>query len=237
VKRRGIRAIRTVSGNKEVKEGDYVVLTVSDTGVGISPEEIERIFDPFYTKKMMGRSGTGLGMTVVWGTVKDHNGYIDVQSEVGKGTTFILYFPATRQGLARESSIMPREAYKGKGESILVVDDEEEQRQMASMTLTTLGYLVLMAASGEEAVEYVKNNQVDLLILDMLMDPGIDGLETYRRILEFRPHQKAIIASGYAETEHVAVCLKMGIGQFIEKPYTIEKIGMAVRHEIDKKRH
>ena len=113
---------RPVSGYDNVKEGDYVVLTVSDTGTGISTEDMEMIFEPFYTKKKMGRSGTGLGMAVVWGTVKDHNGYIHVQSTEGKGTTFTLYFPVTRKSL-EERSETSLENYMGKGEAILVVDD------------------------------------------------------------------------------------------------------------------
>ena len=109
-----------------IEEGDYVVLTISDSGVGISSEEIKKIFDPFYTKKVMGRSGTGLGMSVVWATLKDYKGYIDVQSAVGRGTTFILYFPVTRRELMEARSAVPIEEYKGNGESILIVDDMPE---------------------------------------------------------------------------------------------------------------
>jgi CheY-like chemotaxis protein len=227
-------AIKTIRGNQNIDEGDYVILTVSDTGVGVSPEDIEKIFDPFYTKKTMGRSGTGLGMTVVWGTIEDHKGYIDVQSALGHGTTFVLYFPATRQELIKKRIVISIEEYKGKGESILVVDDVEKQRQMVSMILTTLGYSVSTVSSGEEAVEYVRKNQTDLIILDMVMDPGIDGLETFKRIHEFRPDQKAIIASGYSEAEQVAKCLALGVRQYIKKPYTLENIGIAVRQELDK---
>ena len=122
---------RPVRGYDTVEEGDYVVLTISDTGTGISPEDMEKIFEPFYTKKKMGKSGTGLGMAVVWGTVKDHNGYVDVESTEGKGTTFTLYFSVTRKSL-EERSETSLEDYKGKGEAILVVDDVEEQRQIAS---------------------------------------------------------------------------------------------------------
>lgn len=226
---------RTTCGNEEVREGDYAALIVSDSGVGISPDDLGRIFEPFYTKKQMGRSGTGLGMTVVWGTVKDHNGYIEVKSDIGKGTAFILYFPATRQELTKKSLLPPLEEFKGKGESILVVDDTEEQRLIISIILTTLCYSVTAVSSGEEAVEYIKNNHADLVILDMSMEPGIDGLETYRLISELRPHQKAIIASGYSETERISASLSLGVGQYIKKPYTLEKIGIAVRQELDKK--
>ncbi|MCX5807011.1 MAG: response regulator [Proteobacteria bacterium] len=228
------KGIRVSCGNKEIEEGDYVILTVSDTGVGISAEDIDKIFDPFYTNKIMGRSGTGLGMTVVWGTMEDHKGYINVASSSGKGTTFSLYFPATRQELTKKSSRIPIGEYKGKGESILVVDDVEKQRQMVSMILTMLGYSVSTTSCGEEAVEYIRKNQADLIILDMVMAPGIDGLETFKRIHEFHPDQKAIIASGYSEGELISKCLELGVGQYIKKPYTIENIGIAVRQELDK---
>ncbi|GAG24157.1 unnamed protein product, partial [marine sediment metagenome] len=216
---------RPIRGYDEVEEGDYVVLTVSDTGVGIPTEDLERIFEPFYTKKKMGRSGTGLGMAVVWGTVKDHNGYIDLQSIEGKGTTFTLYFPVTRKELAKDKAPVSIKDYMGKGESILIVDDVKEQRDIASSILSELGYSVSSVSSGEEAVEYLKNYSADLLLLDMIMDPEIDGLETYKRILEFHPAQKAIIASGFSETDRVKEAQKLGAGKYIKKPYTLEKIG------------
>jgi two-component system cell cycle sensor histidine kinase/response regulator CckA len=216
-----------------VKVGDYVILTVSDTGVGISAEDMERIFEPFYTKKKMGRSGTGLGMSVVWGTTKDHGGYIDVQSTAGKGTKFTLYFPISRKDLLPDKSSASIENYRGKGETILVVDDVEEQREIASRTLKKLGYHVVSVSSGEEAVDYMKTHSADLMILDMIMDPGIDGLETYKRILEMHPNQKAVIASGFSETRHVKESQRLGAGAYIKKPYTLEKIASAVRDELD----
>ena len=225
--------IETSIKHKELDAGEYVVLTVSDTGVGISPEDMERIFEPFFTKKVMGRSGTGLGMAVVWGTVKDHNGHIDVQSLTERGTTFTLYFPATREKYKKNQFPLSIEDYMGKGESILVVDDVEEQREIAFSMLKRLGYSVILVSSGEEAVDYLANHSVDLVILDMIMDPGIDGLETYQRILEFHPGQKAIIASGFSETDRVKEALRLGVGAYVKKPYLLEKIGFAVRDELD----
>jgi len=224
---------KPVTGYDYIEEGDYVVLTVSDTGIGISPEDMERIFEPFYTKKVMGRSGTGLGMAVVWGTVKDHKGYIDVQSSVGKGTTFKLYFPVTRMRLLKEKSPLSVEEYIGKGETVLIVDDVDEQREIASGMIKKLGYNVTSISSGEKAVEYLKQHRADLLILDMIMEPGIDGLETYRQILKLHPGQKAIIASGFSETDKVKEAQGLGAGAYIKKPYKIEKIGTAVRAELD----
>jgi len=223
-----------IKGYDHFQKGDYVTLIVSDTGIGISPEDMERIYEPFYTKKIMGRSGTGLGMAVVWGTVKDHRGNIDVQSTEGKGTTFTLYFPATEKESPREEPVLSIEDYMGRGESILIVDDVKEQRIILSGMLKRLGYRVTAVSSGEEAVEYMKDHTADLLVLDMIMDPGIDGFETYKRILELHPGQKAIIASGYSETERVKELQKMGGGGYIKKPYSLEKIGLAVRVELDK---
>ena len=217
-----------------IDEGDYVILSISDTGLGISSGEMERIFEPFYTKKVMGRNGTGLGMAVVWGTVKDHKGYIDVQSTEKKGTTFTLYFPVTRKEAVKDKLLLSLEDYMGKGELILVVDDVEEQREIAFRILIRLGYSVRSVASGEEAVDYLKENSVDLLILDMIMAPGIDGLDTYKKILEFHPKQKAIIVSGYSETDRVKEAQRLGAGTYIDKPYLLEKIAIAVREELDK---
>jgi signal transduction histidine kinase len=223
---------RPIKGCDSVAEGDYVILTVSDNGVGISPADIDRIFEPFYTKKTMGRSGTGLGMAVVWGTVKDHDGYINLQSELGEGTTFILYFPISRKKLLAEKPDILTDKYMGKGESILIIDDVQQQREIASGMLKKLGYNVLSVPSGEEAVIYMQENAADLLVLDMIMNPGIDGLETYKKILEFHPQQKAIIASGFSESKQVKAAQKMGAGSYLKKPYSFEKIGLAVKTEL-----
>ncbi|OPX36627.1 MAG: hypothetical protein B1H12_06735 [Desulfobacteraceae bacterium 4484_190.2] len=224
---------KPIGGYDDVAEGDYVVCTISDTGVGIAPDDMERIFEPFYTKKVMGRSGTGLGMAVVWGTIKDHKGYIDVESTEGKGTKFTLSFPVTRKEAALDKPMMSIKKYMGKGESILIVDDMEEQREIASGILTKLGYSVTSVSSGEKAVSYLKEHTADLIVLDMIMAPGIDGLETYKRILELLPEQKAIIASGFSETDRVQEAHRLGAGAYVKKPYILERIGMAVRAELD----
>ena len=225
---------KPISGYDDIEEGDYVTLTVSDTGIGIAAKDIESIFEPFYTKKAMGRSGTGLGMAVVWGTVKDHKGYIDVQSTEGQGTRFFIYLPACRQPSPRKESRPSIEDYRGRAEFLLIVDDIKEQRDIASGILTKLGYRVESVSSGEEAVDYLKTRTADLLILDMIMDPGIDGLEAYRRILEIHPAQKAIIASGYSESERVKEAQRLGAGAYVKKPYLMEKMAVAVRKELDR---
>jgi len=226
---------KPIHGYDEIKEGDYVVLIVSDTGVGVSAEDRGKIFEPFYTKKKMGRSGTGLGLSIVWGTVKDHSGYLDIQSDIGMGTTFSLYFPVTQEELIAQQEKIAIERYIGKGESVLVVDDIPEQREIASRLLTRLGYQVNSVASGEEAVKYLKNNKADILILDMIMEPGIDGLETYKRISKINLYQKAIIVSGFSETERVQEAKILGIGAYVKKPYVLEKIGVAIRDELARK--
>ena len=231
---RSIYIDQPLSGYENVEEGDYACLTVADTGTGISATDRERIFEPFYTKKTMGRSGTGLGMAVVWGTVKDHRGYIDIQSIEGQGTTFRLYFPVTREGSAEEAHHFALKDLRGEGESILVVDDAEVQRNIATRILEKIGYSVASVASGEAAVDYVKKSTVDLLVLDMIMDPGMDGLDTYRQILDINPSQKAIIASGFSETERVRAAQDLGAGQYVKKPYTIEKIGLAVKEALNR---
>jgi len=219
---------------EEDAQGVVIRFSVSDTGIGISSEDLKRIFEPFYTKKVMGISGTGLGMAVVWGTVKDHKGYIDVRSVEGKGTTFTLYFPVIRQELPSDESVFSIQDIMGKGETILVVDDVEDQRKIASEMLTKLGYSVVSASSGEEAVDYMKHHSADLLVLDMIMEPGIDGLDTYKKILEIHPNQKAIIVSGFAETADVKKIQKLGAGKYIKKPLTLEKLGPITKEELGK---
>ena len=224
---------RPLMGYDDINIGEYSVLSVSDDGFGISSIDLERIFEPFYTKKVMGRSGTGLGLAVVWNVMQDHKGYINVTSDES-GSTFELYFPITREEISDKDLSIPIEDFKGDGETILVVDDVKSQRDISCKMLDVLGYNTRSVSSGEEAVEYLKENTVDLLLLDMIMDPGINGRETYERIIKIHPNQKAIIISGFAETDEVKEAQKLGAGQYIKKPVTLEKIGLAVKEELDK---
>jgi PAS domain S-box-containing protein len=226
---------KPIQGYDHIRQGDYVVLSISDTGDGINEADLKRIFEPFYTKKVMGRSGTGLGLAVVWGTVKDHNGYINLQSEEGKGSTFTLYLPVTREEITAEAAAAPTSEYLGRGENILVVDDVSEQRDLATSILSTLNYSVTSVSSGVEAVTYLKDHEVDLMVLDMIMDPGLDGLDTYKKILEIHPNQKAIIVSGFSESDRVKTAKDLGVGAYVRKPYIKEKLGLAVRKELDRK--
>ena len=224
---------QVLRGYEDVRTGEYVVLRVSDEGCGMSAEDIERIFEPFYSKKVLGRSGTGLGLAVVWNTVQDHNGYINVKSGE-KGTTFDLYFPVSREEITEKTKPVGLEEYMGHGESILVVDDEESQRDIALGILSRLGYHTEAVGSGEEAIDYLREQPMDLLVLDMVMPKGINGRDTYEKIIKIRPGQKAIIASGYAKNKEVVAAQELGAGEYIKKPYTLEKIGVAVKKELEK---
>jgi two-component system cell cycle sensor histidine kinase/response regulator CckA len=227
-------ADRLVSGFDTVREGEYVVLSIGDSGVGIPESDRTRVFEPFYTRKVMGRSGSGLGMAVVWGTVKDHKGYIDLQSEEGQGTRFELFFPATRDQMIKNQNQRELSDLNGSGEFILVVDDMPAQREIATSILGRLGYRSESVSSGEEAIEFLRQNPADLVVLDMIMAPGIDGYETYRKIRQIRPEQKAIIASGYSETERVRKTQALGAGRYIRKPYTLAAIGMVIKEELQR---
>jgi two-component system cell cycle sensor histidine kinase/response regulator CckA len=213
--------------------GEYVILSVADNGPGISDEDQGKIFEPFYTRKTMGKSGTGLGLSVVWNAVRDHDGYIDVVSS-GNGTRFDLIFPATRQDIPEKPKEGSFDEIKGQGETILVVDDLESQQDIALSILTHLGYNAQAVSNGFDAVDFIKDTPTDLVILDMIMEPSISGLETYRMIKEINPGQKAIIASGYAESEDVQTARHLGAGSFVKKPYTILDMGIAVKEELEK---
>ena len=224
---------RPVHGYDDVNAGEYVVLSISDDGSGIPSVDLTRIFEPFFTKKEMGRSGTGLGLAVVWNVVQDHKGYIDVIS--GKnGTVFKLYFPITREEASNRDLPSPMKDYRGCGETILVVDDLESQRDITRTILVSLGYKVKVVCSGEDAVTYLTEHAVDLVLLDMIMGPGMSGRETYARILTIHPKQKAIIVSGLAETDEVRETRELGAGGYLKKPFTLEQIGMAIKAELRK---
>ncbi len=209
-----------------IAPGSYVILQVSDTGSGIPEADLKRIFEPFFTKKEMGRSGTGLGLTIVANTIQDHAGGMVVESDSG-GTTFKLYFPARPKGSIPQKEEQPGEI-RGHNEHILVIDDIAQQRDLAQQILTELGYRVDTVDSGEKALLYLKKHPVDVIILDMIMTPGISGYETYRQIIATNPQQKAVIASGFAESRDIKETLKLGAGAFIQKPYTITTISTAV---------
>ena len=222
------RFVEDSKQNIESGMSQWVNLSVSDTGSGISEEDINHIFEPFYSKKVMGRSGTGLGLAVVWNTVQDHGGTIQVRSS-DSGTVFELNFPVTEESEFDRPQSLQVSELKGSDEKILVVDDEQQQREIGCTMLTSMGYDVESVDSGEDALVYLKEKQVDLVVLDMIMDPGMNGLTTYEKILQIFPGQKAIIVSGFSENKEVAEAQKLGAGQYIKKPFNYIQLGSAVK--------
>ncbi len=223
---------KLISGIINIPEDDYIILRIADTGVGIAPEDIDKIFEPYFSKKKMGTSGSGLGLSVVYGIVKDHKGYYDVFSEIGQGTEFVLYFPVTADAA---DELDQSEAYLGGEEKVLIVDDSAEQREMVADMLESMGYDIHCVCGGREAIDYLKDSQADIVLLDMIMEKDFDGLRTYEEIIKIHPGQKAIIVSGYSQTEHVLRMQELGAGQYVKKPYTIERLARAVREELDRK--
>jgi PAS domain S-box-containing protein len=224
---------RPIRGYEQVRPGEYGVLSVSDDGPGIPEEDLDRIFEPFYTRKVMGRSGTGLGLAVVWNILQDHDGYADVRTGV-EGTSFDLYFPITRERLKETKPEAATMLPRGRGERIMVVDDEEAQREIALRMLTHLGYETVTVSGGEEALAFLEEREADLVILDMIMEPGMSGRETWERIRKIRPRQKAIIASGFTENEDVRKAQEAGAGAYLKKPYTLPKLARAVRQALER---
>ena len=222
---------RPLKGYDNIQIGEYVELKVSDTGMGISQDNLDRIFEPFYTNKILGREGTGLGLSVVWNSVREHDGYIHVQSS-HDGTVFTLYFPITRKPAEDEADHIDLSSYMGDNEHVLVVDDEPLQQDLACQFLERMGYRAASVSSGEQAVEYVKTRKVDLIVLDMVMPAGMNGRQVYEKIIEIHPGQKAIICSGYAMTDEVEKTQQLGAGSFIKKPYTIKVLAKTVQAEL-----
>ena len=219
-------------GQNTIEPGVYIVLKIQDTGCGIKSKDIEKIFEPYYSKKeLQTKSGSGLGLSVVYGILKDHSGYYDIKSEIGKGTEFLLYFPVTNE--------VPQEPVKYIGnikgnEKILIVDDNEILRSLLDNILSSLGYEVALVKNGTEAVGFMKNHTMDIIILDMIMENGFDGLDTYQGILKYHPQQKAIIVSGFSATDRVEEALELGVGAYVKKPFHFKSLAKVVREELDK---
>ncbi|MEE8576729.1 MAG: PAS domain S-box protein [candidate division Zixibacteria bacterium] len=214
-----------------VCEGEYVKLTISDTGGGIPDDIVQNIFDPFFTSKETDKKrGSGLGLSVVDAVVRDHGGYLDLSTKVGEGTSFYIYFPITRQ----QDETAELNPLSGGGESVLVVDDDAVNREVYTKVLRKLGYQVNTVESGERAVEFLGNNPHDLVILDMVMPSGIDGAETYRQILKVKPSQKSIVLSGFSESERVVEAQSLGAGAFVRKPVSTDALAAAIRTELDR---
>lgn len=232
IKAQNIYLDTPLKGYQTVQPGEYVQLDISDDGPGIAEHIVGKIFEPFFSTKIMDRMrGSGLGLSIVHGVIEDHRGYITLETETGRGTTFSLYLPITRESSLKENDRIFETA--SGNERILIVDDDPMQRKVVSQLLKRLGYKVHALASGSEAVAHLREASYDLVILDMIMD-GFDGAETYRQILGIRPEQKAIVVSGYATSPRVEEALRLGASAFIAKPVQFDNLALAVRTSLDK---
>ncbi|HAQ62694.1 TPA: hypothetical protein DCR49_12010 [Candidatus Delongbacteria bacterium] len=218
---------------KNIPDGDYAVITITDEGVGISKEDQKKIYEPFFTSKVMGRSGTGLGMAVVWGTIQDHNGYIELKSKLNEGTSFDIYLPALAESAAFENEIMDKTSLRGKGEKILMLDDEDIQLEIADSLFTELNYKIRTVSDPQKIMREIDDFVPDLVILDMILTENTDGLDVYKKICEKYKDLKVMIISGFSESERVKEALSLGVKKYIRKPFTIEEIGLAVREVLE----
>ncbi len=218
----------------ELADGKYVRIDISDTGSGIPDKDLPHIFEPFYSKKSMGHSGTGLGLAVAWNAVQDHEGLITVSSSA-EGTIFTVLLPACEQekkNSTMNSNHTEEESFLGSGK-VLVVDDDPLQRDVACRMLTILGYEPCSAANGEKAVAFIREQRVDLILMDMIMEPGMNGRETLEEILKIVPEQKALITSGYAESKEVKKACTLGKTALLPKPYTVQQFGECIKRILE----
>ena len=218
----------------KVEAGDYIKISLTDTGIGMAKETRERIFEPFFTTKEMGR-GTGLGLASVYGVIKSHGGYINVYSEIDQGTTFSIYLPASRKKIQKQKEETVATVAMGTG-TILLVDDEEMIIKVGKELLQELGYNVLSALSGQEAIEvYQKNaDKIDLVIMDLIM-PGMNGGETFDRLKKVNPEIKVLLSSGYSINGQASKILERGCDGFIQKPFNLIQLSDKIQQIIVKK--
>jgi len=214
-----------------VKSGDYVKISVTDTGTGMDKSTQEKIFDPFFSTKPMGR-GTGLGLASAYGIIKNHGGFINVYSEKGHGSIFNIYLPASEKEIIEEKKL-PGETMMG-SETVLFVDDEAMIIEIAEEMFNRLGYKVLTAGSGKEAISIFKENKerIDIVLLDMIM-PNMSGVETYDRIKDINPKVKVLLSSGYSVNGQATEILNRGCNGFIQKPFRIDALSKKLREILD----
>jgi len=227
LKTRNVTHREIPSRGYSIKPGPYVSLTVTDTGVGMAPETIARIFDPFFTTKKMGR-GTGLGLASAYGIVKSHNGYIEVESETGKGSTFSVFLPATDQRTCDDAAPSGKPA-AGSG-TILLVDDEQAVLDVTAKMIERLGYTVTQAFSGREAIDRFREapEVFSLVILDMIM-PEMGGGEVFDQLKRIHPRVKVLLASGYSMQGQAREIMNRGCIGFIQKPFTLQDLSIRLQ--------
>jgi PAS domain S-box-containing protein len=215
----------------DVPGGNYVKVSVTDTGTGIGDDIIERIFEPFFTTKDVGK-GTGLGLASAYGIIKNHSGIIRVYSEIGNGTTFNIYLPASDEEVAKDT-LMSSAMLKGR-EKILLVDDEKGTIQVEELMLKKLGYSVLPALSGQEALQLYQDNMVelDLVALDMIM-PEMNGKDTYEALKKLNPKVKVLLVSGYSLNKQIEELMEKGCNGFIQKPFDIIQLSQKIREVLE----
>jgi CheY-like chemotaxis protein len=220
----------------EAKPGRYVCLTAIDTGCGITPENLGRIFEPFFTTKEVGK-GTGLGLSTVYGIVQQHQGWIEVESEVGRGTTFRVYLPMCEQAVQPSPASDAPAPSRGGTETILVVEDEAPVRELVCSLLEHHGYRILQAETGVKALEIWEQEKatVDLVLTDLVMPDRINGRELAERLWAERPGLKVIFTSGYsADVVGKDFVLQKGLN-YLQKPYQPQRLATAVRDCLDAK--
>jgi len=227
-----VRALNTVIGQEDIyglTPGKYIKIEVRDQGIGISPLNREKIFDPYFTTK---KKGSGLGLSIVHSVITKHNGAVDFQSKPDEGTLFFIYLPASEK--QKPGPLDEEEIMGGEGK-ILVVDDEESIREVATLLLESLGYKVVTAESGEEAFEICKKEVPDAVILDLTIPDGVGGKETAEKIREFNKNIKLIVSSGYSNDPVMSRYKEFGFDDVLVKPYKLEQIGKVVYRLLGKK--
>ncbi|KAA3632831.1 MAG: response regulator [Calditrichaeota bacterium] len=214
--------------NRADSSNEYIGLIVEDTGVGIAQEHINHVFEPYFSNKSLSSSrGSGLGLSVVYGVLKDHNGSYEITSKPGKGTKFTLYFPITKENFEYVDTTDEVTKTDRKG-NILVVDDDSDLRTMTKLLLQNIGYSVDTAENGHQACKKLNEHSFDLVLLDMIMEPEFDGLDTYIALKEIVPHQKTIIVTGFAETDRVKKACELGVKLSLKKPFRKKDLENAI---------
>ena len=219
------------------QQGLYVLISIRDNGTGIDPENLQRIFEPFFTTKIKGQ-GTGLGLAMVFKIIRDYGGWVDVSSQLGKGTVFQIYLPAKPEAEVSESASAANKvtALQGNNEMVLFADDEETIRKMGKVLLERLGYRTILAADGEEALNLYlqRHSEIDVVLLDMTM-PKLTGKQVLQKILEHNPKACIITASGYTSEGTGEELINFGAMDFLQKPYTLVSLAKSLQEALKRK--
>ncbi|MEJ2057682.1 MAG: response regulator [Desulfofustis sp.] len=227
------RFAKPVLRDQSMRIGEYVKLSVVDDGEGIAPQDLEHIFDPFYSTKRLGRSGTGLGLAIVWNSVMESDGWVEAASDTG-GTRFEVFLPAAPVNASASAAERPLKGEEiGGGEIILLVDDEVDQVEIMQRMMNSIGYKAFGVNSSQQALGFLRSCRVDLVVLDMIMENDLDGCQLYQKILEISPHQKALVISGFARDEQAAQARALGVSRILEKPVSLPQVSRAIRETLE----